>query len=179
MSDQERLIKRLMGLRKLALEGKYAGERDAAQKLFDKLLREHDFDLADFDDQDRVEIREFRYSGNEEERILMQTASKILDSFEINTWSKIRNKRKIAGLILFEVTREQEIEIKFLFDFYRELWKEEKKKMLLAFIQKHSLTPNTSNPDQETKLSATELLDLFKRMSVLSDADPVKRLETA
>lgn len=177
MSDNERLIKRLSSLRKLALQGKFASEREAAQKLFDKLIYEYDVDLCTFDESEQIEKREFRFSGPEEEKLLDQTMAKVIGHCEFNMWFvRGTSGRKKPGVEFIECTKAQEIEIKFLFDFYKELWKEEKEKMLFAFIQKHAIAPEPK-PGEGTSLSFQELLDLSRRMAALSDSDPVRRLE--
>lgn len=180
MSEKERVAERLRRLRILANIGANPGEREAAAHLFEKLMRKYSFDLTafDFDGPDSAEKREFRFKGKEEEKILLQTAAKVLNSVKIQTWSRMRNGRAIRNLMIIECTREQKAEISFLFDFYSDLWKREKEKMMSAFIQKHSIAPD-HGPDGGKDISAEDLRDLLRRMSVLSDDEPILRLETA
>lgn len=172
-SEVQRLTERLKRLRLLANQGS-AGERDAARNLFEKLVRKYDYDLNCLDNYGAAEMREFRFHGRIEEKLLLQTVAKIFNSTQISAWSKYSHGRKIPGLIIIECTKEQEAEIRFLFDFYAQLWKEEEGKMLSAFIQKHRITPDT---ESERKLSSEEKSDLLRRMLAFSDADPVRRLE--
>lgn len=180
MSEKERIAERLRRLRTLANTGANPGEREAAAHLFEKLMRKYSFDLTafDFDGPDSVDKHEFQFYGKEEERILLQTAAKVLNSTKIQTFRRMRNDRAIRNKLFIECTKEQKEEISFLFDFYSELWKKEKEKMMSAFIQKHSIAPDPE-PGSENNISAEEMLDLLKRMSVLNDDEPILRLETA
>ena len=177
MTEKERIAERLRRLKILATQGVNAGERNAAQRLFEKLAREYDFDLLNLDDSEEAKKCEFKFSGKEEEKILLQTIAKVLNTAKFLTWQKRNyNGRIIAGLLVAECTREQEAEIKFLFDFYKELWKGEKEKMLSAFIQKHGIAPSSGDGKE---LSPAELQDLFRRMNALDEANPYLRLESA
>ena len=144
--EEERIAERIRSLKKLADFGKNPHEREAAQKLL--------------------------------ERLLLQVAAKVLNTGKLSTWSRMRNGRKVSNEIYIEWTGKQRTEINFLFDFYKELWKKEKEKMMQAFIQKHAIAPDPE-PGKEEKMSAEDMLDLLKRMSALDDAEPTLRLETA
>lgn len=178
MTERERIAERIRRLRTLANFGMNPGERGAAQHLFEKLVRQYDFDLDEFDSPDVVDKYEFRFRGKEEERLLLQTFAKVLNSIRINTYSRLKNGRAIPNLLILECTKEQKAEIAFLFDFYRELWMKEKERMLQAFIQKHAIAPDPG-PDGGKDISAEDLVSLLRRMSALSDADPIRRLETS
>lgn len=177
-NEEERIAERIRSLKKLADFGKNPHEREAAQKLFERLVRKHGFDLSYFDESEEAVKWEFHFRAAEEERLLLQVAAKVLKTGKVSTWSRMRNGRKVPNEIYIECTGKQGTEIKFLFDFYKELWKKEKEKMMQAFIQKHEIGPDPE-PGKEEKMSAEDMLDLLKRMSALDDADPTLRLETA
>ena len=176
-NEEERIAERIRSLKKLADFGKNPHEREAAQKLFERLVRKHGFDLSYFDGEEAVKW-EFHFRTAEEERLLLQVAAKVLNTGKVSTWNRIQNGRKVSNEIYIECTGKQKTEINFLFDFYKELWKKEKEKMMQAFIQKHAIAPDPE-PGKEKKMSAEDMLDLLKRMSVLDDAEPILRLETA
>ena len=158
--EEERIAERIRSLKKLADFGKNPHEREAAQKLFERLVRKHGFDLSYFGKSEEAVKREFHFRTAEEERLLLQVASKVLNTGKISTWSRMRNGRKVPNEIYIECTGKQGTEITFLFDFYKELWKKEKEKMMQALIQKHAIGPDPE-PRKEEKMSAEDMLDLL------------------
>lgn len=170
------ILSRAKKLYALALRG-VGGEREQARQILDKLLVKYDLSISDIEDT-QVEMRYFHYVGEEQRIILRQVAYKVTD--DINSAHGVRyadTKSSEEDILAVECTAGQEVEINFLFDFYVQLWESEKSFMIKAFVQKHQLfgKPDDTASDEMDK---TDLRRIIKMMKSLSDADPIRRIES-
>jgi len=99
-----------------------------------------------------------RPKGKRESILLHQVFSKVLNSTDINFYCYKQNGRKISNLVGLDCTLAQKVEISFLFDFYKALYKREEERFFSAFIIKHQLgiaskgSKNISDEDYQKML---------------------------
>lgn len=155
------------------------GEKEQAQRLFEKLISKSDFSLEDLDlDEKKAEWYVLNFHGDEEKKLLVQVVYQVTDSTEglyysFDTLSGRKSKTKLE----LKCTAAEKLEIDFLFAFYRRLYEEEKKVLLEAFIQKHRIFGNLKEGEKAPEISAEELLRLQRMMNGLSDEEPHKALK--
>lgn len=174
--DKTKITKLLTKIKSLAEQG-LGGEKIEAEKLLAKLLKKYNLSEADLGSEELQEL-ELTFKGKEEETLLLQICYKVFGNLDTTTSKVYRYKygKGSRNTKLIECTPSQAAQIVLYYDFYRELWKQEKAKLLEAFIQKHSLFGKSSGEGVE--LSPEELKDLYKRMGALDEAEsPSLRIE--
>lgn len=164
MTDKHKDL--LKKLRELSMRG-VDGEKENAQKLFDRLSKKYGISESELDDE-CITVHQFTYHGAFEKRLLIQIIAKVLNAdpnFYIYTSNLTgRKKRTILGA---ECTETQSIEINFLFDFYNALYQKELEYFLIAFIRKHNLYKEIEDDEEipPSTLSEEEL----RKISMLAD----------
>lgn len=162
---------KLSRLKALAERG-VGGERDNAGKLLGKLLKKYNARLDELDDE-REQDFFFKYSGKEQQTLLAQVASFVIDAPEHCFYCTTSSGRRSKTNMCIVCTKAQKLEIEFLFDFYKRLWEKEKKTILTAFCLKHELFPKkTSEKSDGEKISPQEIERIKKAMQMLSDEQP-------
>lgn len=137
------------------------GERAAARRQLDKLLKKYNIDEAELAEES-VELRYFSYKGDFEQKLLHQVFYKVTgESRPIYRYKSGRGKYTQNAM---ECTKAEAVQIQIEFDFYKQLLKDEMEFFYRAFIQKHKIfgtdmLPNASSPE----LSREQLF----RMSML------------
>lgn len=123
-------------------------------------------------------MHKFEFHGVEQKQILLQVASKVVDKQDI-FYDYLNNQtgRKQKATIGIECTLSQKVEIEFLASFYQNLWEQEKKRLLSAFVSKHKLFGETTTNERE--LSREEALQMIKMMSALQDVSPLTAIDRA
>lgn len=175
MADKHKDL--LKKLRELSMRG-VDGERENAQKLFDKLSKKYGISESELDDE-CITVHQFTYHGAFEKRLLIQIIAKVLnadpDFYSFSSNLTGRKKRTILGA---ECTETQRIEINFLFDFYNTLYQKELEYFLIAFIQKHSLYKETDDDETSpSELSDEELLKVSLLAESMSSETPYLRMK--
>lgn len=162
---------KLSRLKALAERG-VGGERDNAGKLLDKLLNKYGARLDELDDE-REQDFIFKYSGKEQQALLVQVASYVIGESEHCFYCATPSGKRSKTKMCIACTKAQKLEIEFLFDFYKRLWEKEKKTILTAFCLKHELFPQKTSeiPDDE-KPTPQEIERIKKAMQMLSDEQP-------
>lgn len=176
---EDKILDRLKKIRKLAEYGSTDGEREAAQALLDKIINKYDIELCEISDDEEIEDFDFDFHGHDEKVILMQVGYKVTG---IGTYYELRNRntnRKIKTQIRKKCTKSQSIEIQILFEFYRDLWYEEKDYFMKAFVQKHRLFGDSDEDVDPVKLSNEEILKIQMMEAGLSHKSPLKLLESS
>lgn len=172
MNKQE-LLKKLKAL----AEHGVGGEKENAQKLLEKFMRKYNISEDDIDD-DRIIKYSKKVKNDYEKQLLVQTVYKVTNG-DAYSFRYIATGRKIKNLVGYECTAAQNIEIEFLFDFYKRLFYKEIDLLLNAFIQKHDIfgTPpeDSSSPDE---MDLERISRLIQMMSVLSDETPQLQIES-
>ena len=167
---------RLKKLYALALRG-VGGEKEQAEAILKKLIAKYGVSMAELDEE-VIKEYEIKHSGEAERQILKQIVYKVTDdparTFGYTYKASGRACRSILGV---RCTEAQKVEIEFLFDFYKKLYKKELEAFLLAFIHKHSLFGRLKEGEQGAQLSLEEQAKLYAMMNGLSNETPLLQIE--
>jgi hypothetical protein len=139
-------IKILIGkVAELANRG-IGGEKDAAKKKLEKLLKKYGLKLSDIDvDGDDKQQRTIRIKNREDYlTILTQVIWDVVVDIRIQ-----QNTKKLE--IYVKLTTEQYIEVKEKFDYFWNLWCKEKEQFLMAFVIKNRLGLVSNKRSDEAK----------------------------
>lgn len=173
MSDPKERLKKLYAL---ALRG-VGGEKEQAVAILDKLIKKYGASLSELDEE-IIRDYEIAYSGAAECKILNQIVYKVTDekgrAFSLRY---VASGRACRSRLRVKCTETQKIEIEFLFDFYKKLYKKELETFLLAFIQKHELYGHLKEGEEATTISPEELEKICAIMEGLSNESPVLQIE--
>lgn len=162
--DETKLKGRLKKLYELAKRGE-PGEKEAAQKALEKLSTKYSVDIDSLDD-DKIEQHNFEIHGKEDVTLLVQVAAKVTE--ERNNVYHVENTRtgkRKRTLLAVMCTSAQSAEIEFLFQFYHNLYEQEKETLMLAFVYKHSLFNPKSLDNADGK--STMDYDKFRRITAM------------
>ena len=174
MSD---IKERLKKIRELALRDVPGGEKEAAQKLLDKLMKKYDISLSEIENE-KVTKHIFTYHGKEQLQLIIQVAYKVTGNSEPCIPMQYTHSGRLCRTkVGVYCTSAQAVEIGYLYDFYVALWEREKDVFLDAYIQKHRIFGVPQDDVQPTEVSDDERKKLRAFMSGLSDDTPRKLLE--
>lgn len=173
MSEIKERLKKLYAL---ALRG-VGGEKEQAEAILKRLIKKYGVSLDDLDEE-IIKEYEIKYSGEAERKLLNQIVYKVTNetghTFNFYYTQSGRTCRAVLGV---SCTEAQKMEIEFLFNFYKQLYKKELEVFLRAFIHKHQLFGELKEGEKGTQLSPEEELRLFSIMRGLSDEKPVLQIE--
>ena len=173
MSDIKERLKKLY---ELAIRG-VGGEKEQAEAILKKLIKKYGVSMDELDEK-IIKRYKIKYSGAAERKILIQIVYKVTNetgcSFDFVYKKSGRACRTILGL---DCTEAQKIEIEFLFDFYKKLYKKELEAFLLAFIHKHDLFGRLKEGEHGAQLSPEEEAKLYAMMKGLSNESPLLQIE--
>ena len=163
-------------LKALAEKG-VGGEKINARKKLEALMQKNGITEDELDEETLIECV-FDYSSVRERRLLGQIAYKVLDSKRnIYTFSDYvgngRRKRRFGC----KATLAQKIEIEFLFDFYKRLYKREEEFFFDTFIQKHELYGRLEDGEEPERLSKQDAIKMGALMQGMSDEAPRRQIE--
>ena len=144
-----------------------------------KVLNYESFDISSEDELDEETAIEclFNISRIRERRLLMQIIYKVLDS-KSNIYIRsdhVRNGRR-KRWIGCRATVAQKIEIEFLFDFYKRLYKREEEFFFDTFIQKHELFGRLKEGEEPKSLSKEMAMKMVALMKGMSDETPLRQI---
>ncbi|HDR9163667.1 TPA: hypothetical protein QDB28_004071 [Burkholderia vietnamiensis] len=112
--DNDKIRSRMMKLLELAKRG-VGGEKDNAQRFLDKMLKQHGMTLADLDDEAIAKHwHTFTYKTELEQKLLIQTACKVLQTGSITT-----SRRRGSRSLQIELTKAQALELELHYSIYR------------------------------------------------------------
>jgi hypothetical protein len=171
------IIEKLKKIKEVALRGVPGGEKEAAQKLLDKLMCKYDISLTELEDEENSNFV-FEYHGQYQYKLLIQIIYKVTN--KTDTCYPLRYKAtgyKCKTKLGVYCTPSQAVEIRVLFDFYVALWKKEIKTLLDAFIIKHDLFGELKEGAKEFEWSDEEEQKVNAFINGLSDDSPHKRIE--
>lgn len=162
-------------LKALAEKG-VGGEKNNARKKLEALMQKNGITEDELDEETLIECV-FDYSSVRERRLLGQIAYKVLDSKRnIYTFSDYvgngRRKRRFGC----KATLAQKIEIEFLFDFYKRLYKREEEFFFDTFIQKHELYGRLEDGEQPERLNKQDAIKMGALMQGMSDETPRRQI---
>ena len=158
-SRYEKNLELLKKVYRLAERGE-SGERDAARRMLDKLMKKYHIDEADLSD-DAVRDFEFTYHSEYEKTILSQVFYKIAPKRVHGHYRRGKGSRTTLWITCTEA---EGLQIGIEYDFYREIWKDEVGMFLRAFIHKHEIydmSPGhaTSDIDAETRRRLAKMIN--------------------
>jgi len=156
-------------LRRLA-EGGYKEEKTAAQKAFDRYIKKHGIRIEDLDDNEKKD-QVFRYK-NGQKRLLIQIIAHI-------TNGPVWDTRGRGNAIIGNCTKFEAIEVRAMYSYYSNLFKDELEILMTAFIDKHNLYRRSPKGDSQT-LSLEEKQRIWRAIKMkdgLKDSDYFKQLE--
>jgi hypothetical protein len=148
-------------------------ERESALKKFYELMEKHGI-TEDCLEDESVTTHDFKWNGKREHSLLVQIIVKVFDDSRITTYNYRRNGRKVGNTLGLDCTTAQKLEIDFMFDFYKILYRREEETFFDAFIQKHKLFGPPSGKGK--KLSDEDYMKMIQLMRGMEDASPQKRL---
>ena len=156
MTERERLLKKLEGVKALADRGE-GGEKAAAEGLLRYIMQKYGITDKDLEDTG-VSLYWIRYKTEYERRLLYQLAYKYTGSGHahgcVGTYSG--RSRKNVGI---DCTPAQYIEIQADYEFYRVAMAEEMDIFYSAFIQKNDLFPP---PELSGEIGSSDEIDLVR-----------------
>ena len=165
----------LLKIKSLADGTPYAHEREVTLGKLHKLMEKLGITEQDLNDE-LVSTHDFKFRNKREKLLLNQILYKVFGSLDWVDYSYIRGKRIISNIIGIECTKAQKIEIDFLFDFYKRLYKKEEQSFYEAFVQKHNLFGTPDDRAGKT-LKPEESMKRKKMMSGMENATPYKQIE--
>lgn len=173
MSEIKERLKKLYAL---ALRG-VGGEKEQAEAILKKLIAKYGVSMDDLDEE-VINEYEIKYSGEAEQQILKQIVYKVTDDRgRTFGYTYIASGRACRSILGVRCTEAQKVEIEFLFDFYKKLYKKELEAFLLAFIHKHELFGRLKEGERGAELSPEEEAKLYAMMRGLSNESPVLQIE--
>lgn len=147
----EPIADRLRKLKALAEQG-VGGEADNAKAALLKTLAKHGLSLEDIADA-QLRRYDFAFKGKDEQMILVQVMSKVLNQDRDLPLYRVRNRAKL----LADLSPEQYIDVREMFDWYRAEWRDERKRMQTAFVLRHGIHPSKAASTDGPKLSPEEV----------------------
>lgn len=179
MIDEKKLLL-MKKLRELAERG-VGGEREGARQKMEELMKKYNIEEADLSD-DIEEDFEFKYSNDQEFKLLSQTFYKVIWKDYIHKayrYTRGKGQKTIRGI---RCTKQQGIQIAIEYEFYCQQWKKEQEFLLSAFIQKHNIfmmdeDKQINGEEEKEKMSRKEALRMLAAMEAMEDASIVQRIE--
>lgn len=173
MADKFSTIKKVY---KLSIDkGATDPERLAAKELLDKLLVKYGISVEEFEESvstDSEVLRSFEFNGtlSYSEDLLRQVI------FKVTNQTQVYYSPSVDNVIAIPCTESQEVEIKFLFDFYSQLFEKEFKYFFTAFIQKHRIYGDSSS-GSKSPYNFKEIHKILDIVKLLDTESPVIRIE--
>lgn len=166
MTDKKKEL--LLKLKNLAERG-VGGERETAERKLQQLIEKYGIDEEDLAEDREVDF-DFHYKNEWEKQLLRQLFYRM---FNENYTSKTyvykygKGSKSVYGVTC---TKAEGVQLQIEYDFYKELYYEELDIFQKAFVQKHSLFPDSSGSDREyTEEEKQEFSRIFQMMEGLSD----------
>lgn len=118
---------------------------------------------------------EFTYHGEREKQLLAQIIYKVTNDTKYYSYIYKATNRKCKTKIGCETTKAQKLEIEFLFDFYKRLYKKEEQFFFETYIQKHRLFGDKyqTEPDE---INLDEIARMHVLMQGMTDESPLKQI---
>ncbi|MCI7099530.1 MAG: DUF2786 domain-containing protein [Lachnospiraceae bacterium] len=169
MADEKKqnLIRKLQAL----AERGVGGEQETARRKIAELMAKYDIEEMDLSEE-KVEVHDFQYHGEFEERLLCQVIYKNAEMSDIYKKSSGKGSRNTYFIYC---TKSQAVQIQIEYDFYRDLWKEEIDLFYKAFVNKHHIFPESA--EFKNTLSKEETKRLMFMMLSMQEKSPVLRIE--
>lgn len=165
----------LQKLKALADQG-VGGEKINAQRKLAALMRKYNISDEDISDE-LTQPCEFKYKGARERALLRQVIYKVTNQRNaIYGFRYTRTGRPVNNMLGCDATKAQKLEIDFLFDFYKLLYKKEEETFYSAFIQKHAIFGQLKDGEHPAAIDEEELLKMRLMQQAMSDERPLKQI---
>lgn len=135
--DREQAAEKLKKIKALAERG-VGGEKETAMRMYRELMEKYQIEEAEVL-EDYVSLHWFGYKTELEEDLLTQIFYKVTGSSLYHRYTGSYKRRKKRGC---DCTELEAVEIKLLFDFYKEELKRELEAFMLAFRYGNNLFPD-------------------------------------
>jgi len=175
--SKEQMSEKMKGLKALAERG-VAGEKEAAQKMLEKLMQKYDISEVDIG-KETVELAWFRYRDELESNLINQIIYMVIGDCDMySKRGKGNRKYKLVGAYC---TAAERLEIELNFDFFNRAMQEELKFFYSAFLQKNKLFPpeeKARNSVSNDDMSSADLLKLSLMMEGMQRRTMTKMIES-
>lgn len=163
------MIEKLRKIYELSIRGA-DGERQLAASRLQELLSNHKLTLADILDTAR-NITPFQYKGDLEFLLLSQIVMTVTNSYKLSAYDYRKSGRRVRNKIGYGLTKAEAVEVRQLFDYYRQEFQKEQKHFLGAFIVKNNLLPDTGHHkkdfSEEEKQEILRISELAQALQAL------------
>lgn len=166
----------LLKIKALADGTTFEGERESALEHLHRLMEKHGITEQDLND-DVVTTHEFKFRNARERILLLQVLYKVFDNTSWTSYSYSKNGRKVSNTVGVDCTKAQKLEVDFLYDFYKRLYRKEEDLFFTAFVNKHNLFGSKPTGGKSKELSREEARRLAQMMNGMDDATPHKQIE--
>ena len=161
---REKAIQQLKKLRALAERGATEHERDAAQRMFEKLCAVNE--IAPEELFDVREVCFFTAKTDIESRLITQIVSAVLNSHEFSQWKKGRKRNQMG----FELTKGEYAKVERLYRIYKDDLSKEIERTYHAFIHTNMIyaTSYTRDADALTEEELCEIKRVIEMAGVMT-----------
>lgn len=173
MTDGKREL--LQKLKALAEKG-VGGEKVNAQRKLAALMKKYGITEEDLSAEQQI-CCEFKYRTETELVLLKQTIYKVTNEISFYGFTYTATGRKVARVLGCKCTRAQQLEIEFLFDFYKRTYKKDVDLFLRAFIQKHQIFGVLKDGQKGADIDEETLRKMMMLSNGMSDDKPLKQIE--
>ena len=161
---REKTIQQLKKLHALAERGATEHERDAAQRMFEKLCA-----VNEITPEELFDVREvcfFTAKTTFEKRLVTQIVAAVLNSHDFTTWKKGRKRNQIG----FELTKGEHAKADRLFRVYKKDLEKEMERTYLAFLRTNMIyaTSVTRDADALTEEEIREIRRVIEMAGVMT-----------
>lgn len=162
-SNYESLVDKLKKIKELADRGA-ENERDVALRMLNDMLKKHNMSISDLNESNEI-MREFRYSDDDEKKIIKQVIYSFSHKQEI--FQKANSRVKV---IFSKFNNIKYAEAVLKIDFFINAFREEKKLFIRGFINKNDIFPTDSDGKSQSinELSDKEIEELYRVLDYMS-----------
>lgn len=168
--------KELLRKLKALADGGVGGEKINAQRKLAALMKKYGIAEEELSAEQQI-CCEFKYRTETELVLLKQTIYKVTNEISFYGFTYTATGRKVARVLGCKCTRAQQIEIEFLFDFYKRTYKKDAELFLQAFIQKHQIFGVLKDGQKGKEVDEETLRKMMMLTKGMSDDQPLKQIE--
>lgn len=165
MNKQKALLEKLRALAKSGV----GGEKLNAEHKLKELMEKYGVTEEELEEE-TIDSCYFHYRGAREKSLLAQIMFKVTNSTDIYRCSAGKT------YLSCKTTAAKKIEIEFLFDFYKRLWRKEEEFFFSCFVQKHRLFGEKTDDTDEKDIDDEELWRMSMIIQGMKDETPVKQI---
>lgn len=167
MNAPESVMDRLRKIKSLADSGATPGEQAAARARLEAQLQKHGLTIEDLESEE-VSQRHFTVKGDRENGIFMHCIFKALHWPDDIPMFKPRWGKGAKTVVIVDLTARQYEDVLTLYEFYREAYKAEEKRLYDAFIQLQGLARPCKDDTPAPEMDPEELARLVSMMRAMN-----------